>query len=310
MYVTQQKQTYEICELYDVPREKIDSKRNNYGIKRSEVIMNTELMKRLIEQANKEGKKYVYAFLKDKIFDFEKCIMPILNYMRDGETYLLREFWQFVNNEKNLITAALGNEITDSYYKAELCVDLLLQNELIKEVEYKQYKIMAKGKELLNRIEGLARKKEITIPVLAKYLDDFKYFDLEFKEGYPTSEEEAYQILDNLKKIAYEEWKKACNKNHPEMLQIEKEIAFKWILAFLNTIIDDPTTPERIKNMEEIDDLIYTLNKGRDIKLKLPKNIYTKEIYKYIDMPQITDIIKLAVSNCAYIKANYEINEI
>ena len=361
MYVIQGKQTYELCDLYDVPRTKIDSKRTYYKIKSSETIMKPELIKKNIDIANQQLiKKYVYAILKDELFDFEKSIMPILEYMKDGDTYLLKEFWRFVTKEENLITKALKNHVTDSYYKADLCVDLLLQNDLIKEVDYKQYKITKKGKKLLMNVKEYTYEKEITIPVLAKFLDDFRYFDLEFKYGYPKDKKEIEEIQQRLKTIAYNEWNNYSQKEHPEMLEkiefigiedeykgyswIKKDLKNNkakdmknqleisatakklvenredknkviaiWMLAYLNTLIKDKNMAKNIKNIEELEDLRFVLKEEvREgvFELMLPENIFTKEIFKYIYNPEISDIIKLAVTNCSYIKENYEIIEI
>lgn len=135
---------------------------------------------------------------------------------------------------------------------------------------------------------------------MTEYIDDFKYFNLEFRVGYPTSKDEVEKLEKYLKQTVYEEWEKICKQNYPELLE---ETPFTCVFAFLNTILEDPNTPQKIRNMQYMDDLIYAIGSWYSTNIKLTENIHTKEIYKYIERPQVSDIVKLAASNCAYIKA-------
>lgn len=308
MYVTQGKQTSEIADLYGVEIEKIDRKRKHFNIKLREHTISPENIEKLINKLN-NYKKYTYATLKNMILSFEKCIIPILDYMKDGDTYLLREFWKFCKKDENSMLDNLVCKDENAYYKAELSVDFLIQNKLIKEVEYKQYKITPEGKKLLKHMWRYDIDK-IDIPIISKYLPEFEYFGMEYKKGYPTSIEEIQVRFKELKEKMHNEIEKYYDK---EIKEEETPEITEWILAFLNTIFEDKNTPQRVKTTEDIEDLRYMLHEEfekteTEIKITLKQNIISSEIYKYIEQVKISDIIKFAISN--YIKFNKNIENI
>lgn len=308
MYVTQGKQTSEIADLYGVEIEKIDRKRKHFNIKLREHTISPENIEKLINKLN-NYKKYTYATLKNMILSFEKCIIPILDYMKDGDTYLLREFWKFCKKDENSMLDNLVCKDENAYYKAELSVDFLIQNKLIKEVEYKQYKITPEGKKLLKHMWRYDIDK-IDIPIISKYLPEFEYFGMEYKKGYPTSIEEIQVRFKELKEKMHNEIEKYYDK---EIKEEETPEITEWILAFLNTIFEDKNTPQRVKTTEDIEDLRYMLHEEfekteTEIKITLKQNIISSEIYKYIEQVKISDIIKFAISN--YIKFNKNIKNI
>lgn len=308
MYVTQGKQTSEIADLYGVEIEKIDRKRKHFNIKLREHTISPENIEKLINKLN-NYKKYTYATLKNMILSFEKCIIPILDYMKDGDTYLLREFWKFCKKDENSMLDNLVCKDENAYYKAELSVDFLIQNKLIKEVEYKQYKITSEGKKLLKHMWRYDIDK-IDIPIISKYLPEFEYFGMEYKKGYPTSIEEIQVRFKELKEKMHNEIEKYYDK---EIKEEETPEITEWILAFLNTIFEDKNTPQRVKTTEDIEDLRYMLHEEfekteTEIKITLKQNIISSEIYKYIEQVKISDIIKFAISN--YIKFNKNIKNI
>lgn len=308
MYVTQGKQTSEIADLYGVEIEKIDRKRKYFNIKLREHTISPENIEKLINKLN-NYKKYTYATLKNMILSFEKCIIPILDYMKDGDTYLLREFWKFCKKDENSMLDNLVCKNENAYYKAELSVDFLIQNKLIKEVEYKQYKITSEGKKLLKHMWRYDIDK-IDIPIISKYLPEFEYFGMEYKKGYPTSIEEIQVRFKELKEKMHNEIEKHYDK---EIKEEETPEITEWILAFLNTIFEDKNIPQRVKTTEDIEDLRYMLHEEfekteTEIKITLKQNIISSEIYKYIEQVKISDIIKFAISN--YIKFNKNIKNI
>lgn len=300
MYVIQQKQTNEIASLYGVGKDKIDNKKNYYNIKLKESIIKPDIIKELIRK-NKFYKKYTYARLKNAVLDFEKCIMPILDYMKDEDTYLLKEFWKFCQKDENSFLDSYISKNNDAYYKAELCTDFLLQNELIKEVEYKQYKITPKGKKLLKKMWNCDIEKT-DIPTISRYLTDFKYFELEYKEGYPTSIEEIANKFKELKENMQQEIEKENYTETTEKIEIEK-----WTLAFLNTIFNDKKLLKKIEKSENIEDFRYMLHcqiEGEETIITLKQNIISSEIYKYIEKIQIKDIVKFSIANYKYFNKN------
>ncbi len=208
LYVTQRKSIDEISALYNVTNRKISDKKNQYKVKMIDITLRPERLGELIDIVNKEDSRNTYTILKHNFLDFEQSIFPILNYMKDGDTYLLKEFWQFVQKNEDSIIESSKAKNSDTYYKAELCVDLLVQNELIKEVDYKQYKITKKGKDFLKQLDD-CNIQEVTIPIMVKYLDNFKYYNLEYHEGYPTDENEIIQQEpDEIKSITPKEQSK------------------------------------------------------------------------------------------------------
>lgn len=195
MYLIQDIDTHKIAELYNVEDRKISAKRDKWGIKLREkgLIDKENIIGDVIEKQNETGYKYTYALLKKiGILSFEDCALPILEYMTDGSIYLLREFWQFTNSKKEKIDAIISNRENSHYYKAILCIDLFLQNELIKEVDFKQYKITQKGKEL---VQYCYRKDidYINIPVIYECFEEVNYYDLHFTDSCPTEIQKIFE---------------------------------------------------------------------------------------------------------------------
>lgn len=212
MYIIQKKQKFEISELYDVPDSKIASKLKSYKIKFFEVVVSPEMIGEIIDITNKKGnERNTYALLKNMILDFEQMLMPIMKKMDDGKIHLLREFFDFADKNSFSIPKYFKNMDATLYYKASLCFDLLLQNELVKETDYKEYQITPKGKEFLEMLV-VHHINKISIPILAQYLEDFKYFDLKFEIGYPEdiADVQIYESKENVvpETSAAEQYKK------------------------------------------------------------------------------------------------------
>lgn len=73
--------------------------------------------------------------------------------MGDGERYLLREFWELTNGEREGIELSHAKTAKDVYFRAYLCVELLKQNGFIEEIDFLTYKITKRGKDLLGRLK-------------------------------------------------------------------------------------------------------------------------------------------------------------
>lgn len=192
MYLIQNKSTHEIADLYGVENKTISSKRDNWNIKLREKawIDKRNIINQSIIFFNNDNREYAYALLKKSgTMDFEKYLFQILEYMEDNNTYLLKEFWQFVEKEDTGFDTILLNRKTNGYYKISMCMDLLLQNELIKEVDFKQYKITKKGRELLWYCYR-EEIKEISIPVIYKFFNNVRFYDLYYTDKCPTEFED------------------------------------------------------------------------------------------------------------------------
>lgn len=243
MYLIQNKNTFEIAELYGVENKKISAKRDNWNIKLREksLIDEKNIINRSIEQFNTENPEYTYALLKQSgMMDFEKYLFQILKYTDDGGTYLLKEFWQFVKKEDTELDTMLFNRKTNAYYKISMGVDLLLQNELIEEVDFKQYKITQRGKELLWYCDG-EKIEQISIPTIYSLFKEVKYYDLYYTDKCPTEYEQMIWEEAN-RRIQIEENEKKTEDN--ELKEKEKEE---------EEIKEEVSIQEQVTNLKQIE---------------------------------------------------------
>ena len=264
MYVIQRIGASKIAKLYDVKKQIIDSKRDNWNIKLSSTIFmdNEKLMIECIEIAKKQNEKYAYVFLKKiGMMNFEKIALPILEYISDDNIYLLKEFWQFAEERENGIFESCI--LDDKKYKVGMCIDLLLQNELVEEVDYKRYKINKKGKEL---IEYCSRNNlnEITIPIIYKYFNNVKYYNLFYTDGYPA-------VLENFELKSYDDFKKKIeaqtNKNFIAVDE-KKAIENDNIQKKESIVKENISIEKQILNLELIDYENVKQEKNQKLKKK------------------------------------------
>lgn len=319
MYIIQDIDTSLIAELYGVENKKIGEKRNSWQIKRREAAFtNTdEIIKKTIESAEMQSSSYAYALLKKSgIMGFEKCTLPILKYMLDNEVYLLKEFWKFTKNEKSKEEKLIFGDTKYSYCKASMAVELLLQNNLIKEVDFKQYQITKEGKELVwyciqNDIE------EITIPIINKKFKNVQYYDLYYIEDYPTDiEEVTWEKL-------YNKWNEYCNENFPELLRKEnlpienevkneEEIALVWLYLFFFNLELRNLFPKQWEKtifigINDILNPICQEIKEKSISVVMKKNFQFTQfldisnVTKYIEIEKVEDMVEYAAVSCAYL---------
>lgn len=319
MYIIQHIDTSLIAELYGVENKKIGEKRNSWQIKRKEeAFTNTEeVIRKVIESAETQSTRYAYALLKKSgIMGFEKCTLPILNYMLDNEVYLLKEFWQFTKNEQNETEKLIFGDTKYSYCKASMAVELLLQNNLIKEVDFKQYQITKEGKELAwycieNDIE------QITIPIIDKKFKHVQYYNLYYTEEYPTHiEEVTWEKL-------YHKWNEYCNENFPELLQKEnlpiendveneEDIALVWMYLFFSNLEWRNLFPKQWEKtiFIGINDILNPIRQEieeKSISVVMKKNFQFTQfldisnVTKYIEIEKVEDMVEYAAVSCAYL---------
>ena len=86
-----------------------------------------------------------------KLLNFEKHVYDILEYMRDGEKYLLRELWPLTSGEREGMELHKAKTAKDVHFRAYLCAEMLKQNGFIEEIDYLTYKITKQGRLLLER---------------------------------------------------------------------------------------------------------------------------------------------------------------
>lgn len=227
MYLIQDIDTHKIANLYEVEDRKISAKRDKWGIKLREkgLIDKENIIGDVIEKQNETGYKYTYALLKKiGILSFEDCALLILEYMTDGSVYLLREFWQFTNSKQEKIDEIISNRENSHYYKASLCMDLFLQNELIEEMDFKQYRITRKGKDL---VKYCYRKdiNYINIPVIYQYFKNVNYYDLYFADDCVENYEEYSMDFEEIDLKQYDVVDSELNaQKDNDNIDIEKQV--------------------------------------------------------------------------------------
>lgn len=152
MEVIQDKMPYDIAKLFDTDENEILKLRKKFGYKVLDSIWYKGIGE-LIAKAVDQDMDNAYAVLKSTgIFNFEKHTYDILKYMRDGQKYLLKEFWKLTNGERQGIERSHATTSKDVYFRAYLCAELLKQNGLIEETQYLTYRITKKGKDLLDKL--------------------------------------------------------------------------------------------------------------------------------------------------------------
>lgn len=318
MYVIQGIHIDLIAELYGVENKKISSKNSNWKIiaKESILIDTDTIIKNAINTAESKSSSYAYALLKKTgIMDFEECVFPILEYMIDDNIYLLKEFWQFTSKEDSMLERGISKNLKDSYYKASMCMELLLQNELVEEVEYKQYKITKKGKELIYYCYRMGID-EINIPIINEYFGKVNYYDLYYMKEYPTEiEKVTWEKL-------YSKWTKYCEENFLELqdetklpidnkIQNKEDVALIWLYIFFTGLKWRGLYPKQWKNsiFIGIDDIIKPIEEKmqeRGISIIIKENMTYNDfldisnLVKYIEIDKVEDMIEYAAVSCAY----------
>lgn len=295
MYIIQGVDTFKIADLYGVDNKKISGKRNNWNIRLIEraFIDDKNIINRAMESIGEENEKYAYAFFKRTgIMNFEKCILPILEYMADDNVYLLKEFWKFTEGEKGKIEKYILKDSKDSYYRASMCMDLLVQNDLVEEVDFKQYRINKNGKELLgycyrNNIN------ELNIPIMSEILGSVEYYGLYYEEGYPTEidNEILNEVNENVQMDSNEDFEGS-------LVVEEKEDYFEEI--------DDPELArmrieEQAANLQEIE---YECKTGEKIKNR--KNRKEKPVK--VDFGRINEVKSKFGRKCEEIIYQHEVD--
>lgn len=153
MEVIQDHILYDISKLFDVDEKELSKMRKRFGYRVLDSIWYKNIGE-LIARCVDEDMDEAYSALKRMgVFNFEKHTYDILKYMRDGDKYLLREFWKLTNGEREGIELSHAKTAKDVYFRVYLCVELLKQNEFIEEIDFLTYKITKKGKDLLERLK-------------------------------------------------------------------------------------------------------------------------------------------------------------
>ena len=97
--------------------------------------------------------------------------------MRDGERYLLKEFWKLVKGKREGLELEKATTAKDVYFRAYFCAELLKQNDFISEVDFLTYKITKKGKDLLERLNYM-EIEELNLIEIAKITGEANFYAL------------------------------------------------------------------------------------------------------------------------------------
>ena len=285
MYVLQKKDTYDIAKLYDVSTRKINDKRNYWKIKLREEVIGIENIKELLKQeSQKYGRSFAYAsFKRVGLLSFEECIIPVLKFMRKGDPFLLKEFWRFTEFEKNDLEYQLTGKNTTTWYRATYCLEFLKDNGLVKEIDFKKYRITKKGKEVIGNyqkseymyidtpiMEFLIRRLEKInlFGIIYENKNEFIYID----EQDLSFEYEEYEILDSEE---VEETTELVEDSKKEEIDIEEQINN---IKEINFVKKEKKKSSRSKNARKIKrDYVKEAEAKTAFGKKCEKIIYEKE---------------------------------
>ncbi len=177
MEIIQNKIAYEIAKLFEIDEKEIVKMRKKFGVKTIDSIW-YEHIGELMAITVKQNMNEAYRTLRIAgVFNFERHTYDILKYMRDGERYLLKEFWKLVNGKREGIELQKATTAKDVYFRAYLCAELLKQNDFISEVDFLTYKITKKGKDLLERLNYI-EVEELNLIEIAKITGEANFYAL------------------------------------------------------------------------------------------------------------------------------------
>ncbi len=177
MEIIQNKIAYEIAKLFEIDEKEIVKMRKKFGVKTIDSIW-YEHIGELMAITVKQNMNEAYRTLRIAgVFNFERHTYDILKYMRDGERYLLKEFWKLVNGKREGIELQKATTAKDIYFRAYLCAELLKQNDFISEVDFLTYKITKKGKDLLERLNYI-EVEELNLIEIAKITGEANFYAL------------------------------------------------------------------------------------------------------------------------------------
>lgn len=177
MEIIQGKMPDEIADLFEIGVEDIYKMRKKLGFKIVDSIWYKNIGE-LIAKAVDQDMDEAYNMLKRMgIFNFERHTYDILKYVRDGERYLLKEFWKLISGKREGLELMHATTAKDVYFRAYLCAELLKQNGLISEVDFLTYKITKNGKKLLEELSYI-NIKELNLIEIAKMTGQAYFYAL------------------------------------------------------------------------------------------------------------------------------------
>lgn len=177
MKVIEEKMDFEIANLFDLPEKEIQNKLKCFGIRSMDTIWYDSIGNIIANAVELDFDETYDALKMAKLLNFEKHVYDILEYMRDGEKYLLRELWPLTNGEREGMELHKAKTAKDVYFRAYLCAEMLKQNGFIEEIDYLTYKITKQGRLLLERA-GYERIKELGLREIAEINGEVNFYAL------------------------------------------------------------------------------------------------------------------------------------
>lgn len=177
MSIIQNKISYEIAKLFEIDEKEIVKMRKKFGVKVIDSIWYEHIGELIAKVVGQDADRAYNVLKKMGIFNFEKHTYDILKYMRDGERYLLKEFWKLVNGKREGIELEKATTAKDVYFRAYFCAELLKQNDFISEVDFLTYKITKKGKDLLERLNYID-VEELNLIEIAQITGEANFYAL------------------------------------------------------------------------------------------------------------------------------------
>lgn len=158
MYIEEEKTKYEIAKLYDVTENKIEKLRKKWNIKVTQEFMSDiETMNKIYELFGR-GYKFDYSsiILKEHlgIPKFDDLFLPILEILKDGQVHNILEFWKLTENQEYEISEkeieyCVSKKEPTLFYRANWCLNSLIQSGMIENINVNEYIINQIGKEFI-----------------------------------------------------------------------------------------------------------------------------------------------------------------
>lgn len=177
MKVIEEKMNSEIADLFDVQEKEIQNKLKNFGIRSMDTMWYYSIGNIIADVVEKNFEEAYNFFKSVKLLNFEKNIYDILEYMEDGEKYLLRELWPLISGKREGMEFYKAKMAKDVYFRAYLCAEMLKQNGFIEEIDYFTYKITKQGKSLLERAK-YRQIKELGLKEIAEITGKVNFYSL------------------------------------------------------------------------------------------------------------------------------------
>ncbi len=172
---------YEIAKLFDIDKQEVLKMRKKFGFKVIDEIWYKDI-EELMTKTIIHGGMHTYEVMKKSgLFSFEEHTRSILMYMKDGEKYLLKEFWKLIKGKRQGVECMNATTAKDVYFRAYLCMEVLKQNGYIEEVDFLKYRITKKGKDLLDTLR-YRNIDELNLMQIANIDGEAKFYSLSIQK--------------------------------------------------------------------------------------------------------------------------------